>query len=331
MRPCLRHPIVFVAALAALGATHKLHGFYLYEPSLLGWGSPHAMNEQGDVVGGGQAGEWGSTPVLWDGQTGKAQAVVPGTRGFAVDINEGGALLAGLWEGGSGYVLATQGATESVPVSSASALNNLLQVVGSGGIWEAGETRSIDGVEGFDINDRGQVAGRKNSGAVIWENGEFIAVGPPGSYGSTAYGINELGQAAGTAKMPNRHTHAFFWDGSSSADLGSLGGWHALANAINDLVQIVGWSYTDGVYDSRAFLWEDGAMADLNDLLTEPFPYTLVEAVDINNRGQIACRAVDASGGSWAVLLSPIPEPGAWLLLAAGAAAALRRRRAAMR
>ena len=66
----------------------------------------------------------------------------------------------------------------------------------------------------------------------------------------------------------------------------------------------------------------------LHDLLAEPFAYTLVEAVDINNRGQIACRAVDSQGDDWAVLLNPIPEPGTVLLLAAGgAAAALRRRR----
>ena len=317
--------MVFLAFLGVLTATQSVRGFVSYDVSLLGWGTPCGMNERGDVVGGGRAGIWGSTPVLWRAGHRTPLALVPGTRGSAQDINESGAIIASglslysaLWVDGTVTDLGSWGAK---------AVNNLMQVVLDGGIWENGSTRSIGGISGSDINDRGQVAGNLyGTGAVIWDAGTVTAVGPPSVLRSRAYGINESGQIVGQADMPDRYGRGFFWDGIESVILAALGAGHASAQAINDLVQIVGWSDTpDG--DRHAVLWEDGAIADLNDLLTEPFPYTLVEAVDINNRGQIACRAVGASGGSWAVLLTPIPEPGTILLLAAGAALAGRRRR----
>jgi probable HAF family extracellular repeat protein len=225
-------------------------------------------------------------------------------------------------------VLTAEGTTDLGDLySSAVALNNLLQVVGSGGIWEAGEIRSIDGVEGRDINDAGQVAGFKGGAAVVWDDGVVTEIGLPEAFSSQAYGINEAGQAVGWAEVPPRNIRPLFWDGNTSTDLETLAGQDGIANAINDLVQIVGESKAaNGEW--HACLWEDGAIADLNDLLTEPFPYTLVDAVDINNLGQIACRAVDSRGIDYAVLLNPVPEPGTPLLLAlGGAAGALRRRR----
>ena len=296
--------------------------FLLYESALLGGGRPAALNEWAQVVGDAwYAGVSGPTAVIWE--RGEPPRDVLGQAGAAYDINDGGAILAGIW--GNGRVLITDGGITDLPAMSARALNNLIQVVGYG-IWEAGEIRSIDGVSGMDINDRGQVVGYIGGVAVLWDDGTITDISPPNSWGSGAQGMNEAGQAVGWAQIGSRFAHGFFWDGSSAKDLGTLGGLESAANAINDLVQIVGESRAaNGEW--HACLWEDGAIADLNDLLTEPFPYTLVDAVDINNRGQIACRAVDASGGSWAVLLNPIPEPGALLLLAVGAAAALRRRR----
>ena len=78
--------------------------------------------------------------------------------------------------------------------------------------------------EGFDINDRGQVAGYHGGVAVLWDDGTITDISPAGSWGSNAYGMNEVGQAVGLAQIASRFSHAFFWDGSSSTDLGTLGG-----------------------------------------------------------------------------------------------------------
>ena len=299
-------------------------GFAVYEPWAVGPGMPEAMNGMGQMVG---SASYMHDPVgravLWETTAGEVRQLADPTS-VAVDVNASTyVVLQGtrpqLWHDGQ---YADLGAT------TARAVNNLNQVVTGFGIWDNGSTRSIGGISGSDINDLGQVAGNLyGTGAVMWDAGTITAVGPPGALDSEAHGINESGQVVGQADRPDRYGRGFLWDGVESVILAALGDKHASAEAINDLAQIVGWSDTPAG-DRHAVLWEDGAIADLNDLLTEPFPYTLVEAADINNRGQIACRAEDASGGSWAVLLNPIAEPGTVLLLAAGgAAAALRRRR----
>ena len=325
MRLHKQRQIVLLAFLGVLAVTQSVCGFVSYDVSVLGWGTPHGMNQRGDVVGGGRAGIWGSTPVLWAAGSPSPRALMPGARGSAVDVNDLNDAV--LRIDGVGPYLWHEGVPTELGATYARAVNNLTQVVTGFGIWEDGSTRSIGGVSGSDINDHGQVAGNLyGTGAVIWDAGTVAPVGPPGVLDSEAHGINESGQVVGQADMPDRYGRGFLWDGVESVILAALGDKHASAEAINDLVQIVGWSDTpDG--ERHAVLWEDGAIADLNELLTEPFPYTLVGAVDINNRGQIACRAQDASGGSWAVLLNPIPEPGVFMLLAAGAALAGRRQR----
>jgi hypothetical protein len=75
---------------------------------------------------------------------------------------------------------------------------------------------------------------------------------------------------------------------------------------INALGQIVGQVDPDPTGDSPllGFVWEDGALHDLNDLLGSEFSGSITEAVAINDRGQIACNA-RIDGSTRALLLSP--------------------------
>ena len=320
------HRSMIPAIVSAAIAANAAEAFLLYEPHLLGEGAPYALNESAQVVGY----RWDPvifqrTAMLWE-SSGTKRDLQPGQSSWAYDINDLNDILVANTDTGRKLILRKTETLDATGVHGR-ALNNLLQVVGGGGIWEAGEVRSIDGVSGMDINDRGQVAGVHSTlGAVVWEDGTITPVGPGELRYPEAGGINELGQAVGIGQNEERKKRAFYWDGVASVVLAALSGESAWAWALNDRSQIVGWSET-GTRERRAVLWEDGAIADLNDLLTEPFSYTLVDAVDINNRGQIACRAEDALGKEWVVLLNPIPEPGTILLLAAGAAATLRRRR----
>ena len=315
------------SAILTMAIPARAPAFLLYDSQLLGNGVAYALNESSWVVGY----RWDpviyqGTAVVWEPSKGPRD-LQPAQASWAYDINDLGAILVANTDTGRKLILTDSGTLDATGVHGV-ALNNLLQVVGSGGIWEAGEVRSIDGVEGRDINDRGQVAGFLiGTGGVIWDDGEITVVEkPPELVGSGLTGINELGQVVGVSQNQQRVGGAFYWDGVTSVVLATLAGEDTWAHALNDLSQIVGWSETERG-ERHAVLWEDGRIADLNELLTEAFDYTLVEAVDINNRRQIACRAVDASGGSWAVLLNPIPEPRMGLLLAAGAAFALRRNR----
>jgi probable HAF family extracellular repeat protein len=67
--------------------------------------------------------------------------------------------------------------------------------------------------------------------------------------------------------------HATLWNGATATDLGTLsGGTSSSANAINDVGQIEGYSWTtDAATDpnstTRAILWNGTTITDLNSLL----------------------------------------------------------------
>jgi len=108
--------------------------------------------------------------------------------------------------------------------------------------------------------------------------------------------------------------------------LGSLGGPNSDAAAINNSGIIVGDSDIAGSSGpSHAFVF-DGAMHDLNDLLTSPIDVPLNLATAINNEGQILALAGTPSGGERGFLLTPVPEPAA-ISVVGGLAALLWRRR----
>ncbi len=176
------------------------------------------------------------------------------------------------------------------------------------------------------INDEGQVVGISGicdravgrfsaKHAVLWEHGTVKDIGNfGGGAWNTSAAINHKGHIAGFSDFPGDSSgagnfHAFLWNQEHGIqDLNTLpGDSFSLAFGMNDEGQVVGQSLDANGF-SRAFIFENGKMTDLNDLVPPGSPF-LVYANDINDRGEIAgqaCVVVNAACVSTsAVLLIP--------------------------
>lgn len=194
------------------------------------------------------------------------------------------------------------------------------------------------------INDRGQIAGsvpgmpflvetpspafpgllapHRHSRAVLWETqrrskrGRFQVLNMPGpnGRGTRATGINNLGHVVGVAQVAATEDgvpveRAFLWDGERMRDLSPLGSAQSQAHAINDRGQVVLTS-THAEGGREAFLWQQGRMLRLNDLLPKDAGWDLQEAWDINNRGQmVGVGARRGFQGMRGFLLTPKARP----------------------
>ena len=106
-------------------------------------------------------------------------------------------------------------------------------------------------------------------------------------------------------------------DGGPLKDLGTLGGTDSNGLAVNATGQVVGYS-TTVTGATHAFLYSDGRLLDLNDLIPAGSGFTLVDATGINNVGQIASFGDTSDGTEHAFLLTPVPEPSSLVLAVLG-------------
>jgi probable HAF family extracellular repeat protein len=135
---------------------------------------------------------------------------------------------------------------------------------------------------------------------VLWQNTKVTDLGSlGGTDGNLPSSINNRGEIVGESQLAGGvHHHAFLWHDGVISDLGTLpGDVDSSASHINDNGQIAGYSF-DVNGNARAVLWSNGRMWDLNILVPPNSGILLQEALDINNRGQIAgfgCGKCDGS------------------------------------
>ena len=138
--------------------------------------------------------------------------------------------------------------------------------------------------------------------------------------GSYSYGIsiNSTGTVVGSSTLPGDSIYHAFVSAGTLQDLGALAsGEDSAATSINSSGAIVGYSSLDPSGDVyHGFLYRNGTMIDLNSLIVGTPGLEIINAVGINNAGQIAANATDGTN-QFAVLLTPtaIPEPSTYALL----------------
>jgi len=200
------------------------------------------------------------------------------------------------------------------PDSAATAINGLGQVVGISG-------RCGDAIGAYSAIH-----------PLLWQDGKPIDLGNLGGSGwNTPTAINNLGVVVGFANGPNDVINgklqirflAFRWTKEGGmVSLGTLPGLNGTPDAmseatdVNDEDQVVGVSYQDFGFDGpRAFVYQNGMMTDLNQLIPKSANLYLSSTGGINNRGEIAAQANVVSNGLvtsvlHAVLLVPTFDRG---------------------
>jgi len=145
----------------------------------------------------------------------------------------------------------------------------------------------------------------------IWKGGTIRDLGGSiGGQSTTAAAINESGEVAGVATLAGEVLfHATLWKRVGEiTDLGALGPREcSFARSINSRSQVVGASSADCVNFnlSRAVLWENGSIFDLNALIAPDASLALQFAEDINDHGEIAGTGLDIHGNHHVFLLVP--------------------------
>jgi probable HAF family extracellular repeat protein len=181
-------------------------------------------------------------------------------------------------------------------VSAATALNDRGQVVGISGICD-------------------QAVGRLSAiHSVLWNRGEPIDIGDLGGVAwNTPMMINQRGDVVGFANASAAAGSGFDpraflrLDGQSVRSLGTLpGDANSQGLGINEWRQVVGQS-CDAQDNCRAFIWQNGVMRDLNELVAGED--VLITANDIDDLGRITGQGFDDETGEFfAFLATPLRD-----------------------
>ena len=169
----------------------------------------------------------------------------------------------------------------------------------------------------YALNSHGQVVGWANTPS--YDAQAFLSSGGSvsnlGTFGggqqSAAYSITDNGFIVGGADVPNNsdptnpYFHACLFHSGLVTDLGTLGGNRSGAYSVNVFQQIVGYADRTAAGKPQAFLWQNGVIQNLNDMIPATTTLHLDQANGINNSGQIVGYGSLSNGTTHAFLLTP--------------------------
>jgi len=293
--------------LVTVGRTYvwdKVNGQQNLDPH--GWGN--ALNNNNDVVG--DASVWQSNGSYQELQG------INGENAYALEINDSGTIVGRSGEHGIfgnglavkwdsfGNITQLPGLTSSPSVAKAISNNNI--TVGKSYISTPpfAVERAVIWDENGSITNLGTAAGDQSWAEDIDSTGTYVVGMSTASPQTCMYYFNNS-----YCWYPNR---PFIWDAENGmVTLGSLGednqgqGW---ATAVNSSGVVVGGSSkVVGNAPVSAFIWQNGVMQDLNDLIPADDAWRLEVAAAINDAGEIVAiqTATDGSYTFRAVLLTP--------------------------
>ncbi|MDH4274049.1 MAG: DUF1566 domain-containing protein, partial [Gammaproteobacteria bacterium] len=285
-------------------------------------GRATAINNAGTVIGSNH--NWppmGSSyfekPYRWIAPLTRAATAYPRPTisGYAwsqgtnpTDINERGSVVGtGITEGGAG----PQDTYEHGLIDIAGGTSKYIGVK-----YQRSRAHAVnesDAVTGAAFYDVGNVydGTTKPWRAYVWANDviNFLSVLPNSTY-SEGYDINDNNVVVGMVVDAASNSRAFRWQSATGMqDLGTLGGAHSVARSVNNAGVIVG-AAMNAASQYRAFVYQNSQMYDLNNYVSLPSGWSLVDAYTVNERNQILVRASNASGDAYWILNPPTLDQG---------------------
>jgi len=299
--------------------------------------SAAAINEQGEIAGTITTPGASPVPAFWSAPDVEPQlATGPGADWTEVlDVGASG-LVAGFSFGFSQAIPFTWRPGQDVePVADSAgvtcesvyAIDDRDVLVGTGlfpglgarpALWVHGVAQPLGLLAGDDegaayrISAAGHVVGRSGSKAARWFQGQVERLDFAGATSSTAFAVNDRGEAVGWALQPGTDAVPVLWRGPNGRPLPTLGGATGSACAINGRAWIVGTTEADPgspiFHGLHATLWVGEQALDLNALTIDlPDDVALVTAADVNDAGQIVGWATLLEGQvAHAYLLDPV-------------------------
>lgn len=261
---------------ADFGFTHGATWAYVPTPDVGDALRALAVNDAGVVVGSYTPSSGFPLPYRYDSVSNVLTSVPflsGATNATAVAVNASG-VVAGFTGGGKTHGFLQSGDSPAVDIGDLKS--------GSGFSWATG-INAANVVVGYAIDATGHLQ-------AVRFDGTLHVLSSLGTLHSEANGINDGGVVVGwsqdTSTSPAKMLATRWVDDTTPQGLGTLGGAMSEAMAVNTAGDIVGMS-TTATNEMHAFLWQNGTMTDLNDLLPSGSGWVLNWAYALNNTGVI--------------------------------------------
>ncbi|MCP4580673.1 MAG: DUF3466 family protein [candidate division Zixibacteria bacterium] len=209
--------------------------------------------------------------------------------GYSFELGPSGGSLGWLWENGAMSVLGPLGGEDS----HASAINDMMEIVGFAQIYDPEDY----------INH-----------ACLWVQDAIIDLGVlPGETKSAASDINDIGQVCGSSSH-QQITYPFLtvtvpclWDDGEIIELELPPGYaRGVTTGLNNNGQVIGWMKTSlSGGNSRAFIWEDSVLTNLNSLIPPGSGWVIETASEITDDGKIVGTGEAPNGETHGYMLIP--------------------------
>ncbi|MGD0988150.1 MAG: hypothetical protein ABR874_10085 [Candidatus Sulfotelmatobacter sp.] len=150
-----------------------------------------------------------------------------------------------------------------------------------------------------------QTASDPKEAAAKCDRFEVVDLGPFDNNRNDVLALNDVAQCAGVSLNPETgRIEAFRQEDGVRSMLGTLGGSFSIARDLNNQGEVVGGSLTEGDANFHGFIFRNNRLYDLNEFLDPEAGWELLQALGINNHGEIVAIG-SHTGQDRIVLLRP--------------------------